>query len=285
MRKEAVAAVIAVLVVAALGIGYLSTTSRGTQTFASTSAYTSTGVSPPVYQVVESNVSLHGHAAIVPCSFFLLYFFGRGCPQANNATLTDVELVRYGSSYYYSLQNQSELTGFGAPLKPYSYDVWFTNSTVFCVSYVENGSASVCPSLPHTEETVTIPNGPASTLNSSNGLRLTLNLSTDAMGLVNISVSEFNMLNRANNVTNGNGVPGNLLLWPGGICSNSPIGFEVVKGDYERDNFTLGKALALGVQSVVQCAGEIGTPDHRVFQPQSEVATLHPANTPNPLLL
>lgn len=273
MRKEVIAGVVAILVVGSLGIGYLSEnhTQAGTSI---TASYTSTRVSSPVYQVLESNVTLHGQAAALPCEFFYPFFLDPTCSRASTATLTGVQLVKYGSAYYYSLTNQSGLTGFGNPLKPYPYDIWFTNSTVFCVSYAANGSATFCPSLPSAEETITIPSASASTLNSSNGLRLTLSLSAASAGLVNISVSEFNTLDRANKVTNGSRVDGGFFLWPGAVCSSSPIGYEVVKGDYGQSNFTMGMALALGIQSPVQCGEVMGVPDYSIFQPQSRVANL-----------
>jgi hypothetical protein len=289
MGKSMVAAVVAVVLVAAVVAAILvphesdsaPTTPTSSVSYASSTAASSRTA---VYQVIETNLTLRGQTATVPCTFLVEWLF-LTCPQADNASLSHVDLVRYGSAYYYSLQNQTGPTGFGSGINRvnYTYDVWFTNSTVFCVSYALP-EGHVCPSLPRDEETMAIPAESNSSLDPSNGLRLGLTLSTSSTGALNVTVSEFNTLDHVNDVTDGSGFPPatnrtDFYEWYGGICSNSPIGYEVVQGNYGENNFTQGTALALAIQSPVQCAEVGGGSNNYISNPLSDVANLSRASS------
>ena len=242
----------------------------------------STSPTPPVYQVVASNLTLQGPTAAIPCNF--IWPFGdSACPSASNATLSGVELVKYGVVYYYSLQNQSAATGYGQGPCPnncvhYPYDIWFTNSTVFCVSYAIPLGYK-CPSLPYDEETISIPRGLNSSTDSANGLRLSLDLWTNSTGALDLKVSEFNTLDEVNNVTMGGDFPPIRNTWTGSACSSSPIGYEIVEGNYGASIFTQATALSLGIQSPVQCAEVMGGSGVISFKPLSDGASLSLASS------
>lgn len=237
---------------------------------------------PAVYRVVASNLTLQGATATIPCNF-IFPFGDAACPPASNATLSGVELVKYGDAYYYSLQNQSAATGYGQGPCPnncvhYPYDIWFTNSTVFCVSYAIP-LGYMCPSPPYDEETIEIPSGLNSSTDSSNGLRLSLELSTNSTGTLDLTVSEFNTLDEVNNVTMGGDFPPITNTWLGSRCSSSLIGYEIVEGNYGANNFTQGTALSLSIQSPVQCAEVMGGSPYISFKPLSDGATLSLASS------
>jgi len=272
----------AAIVVSRQGGSISSTTSLPSSTTSSTPA-SSTTSSPTVYRVIQANLTLTGLPATIPCTF--IFPFGDGaCNSADDASLPHVELVQYGSSYYYYLQNQSASTGYGTGPCPsncvhYQYDIWFTNSTVFCVSYALP-TGNVCPSLPYGNDTITIPTRTAWSLDPHTGLRLNLTLSSVAPGVLNVAVSEFNTLDHANNMTYSSGFPAgaaDFFEWVGGICSTSSLGYEVLQGNYGANNFTQGTPLALAIQSPVQCFS--AQTDYLLFKPQSEGANLSRASS------
>jgi hypothetical protein len=282
----------AVVIIAVLGAAILVSRPSESATALPTSSATSSTSSASstaallssVYQVIESNLTLRGQTATIPCAFLVDWLL-LTCPPADNTSLSHVDLLRYGSAYYYSLQNQTGPTGFGSGINRvnYTYDMWFTNSTVFCVSYaLPKGYA--CPTLPHDEETTTIPARSNSSLDPSNRLRLNLTLSTNSAGVLNVTIGEFNTLDHVNNATEASGFPPatnktDFYEWNGGICSDSPIGYEVIQGNYGEDNFTQGTALALAIQSPVQCVELEGSSNNYIFKPLSDVANLSRASS------
>jgi hypothetical protein len=70
---------------------------------------------------------------------------GHSCPTAvadtNASSLTDVELVEYRGTDYYA--GNFSIGPFSAPKVTY-LEVWFTNSTIFCVS-PSYGNYAACP--------------------------------------------------------------------------------------------------------------------------------------------
>ena len=194
-------------------------------------------------------------------------------------------MVEYGNEYYYSLQNQSGSTSsgcqgavFGADCAKYTYDIWFTNSTVFCVSYaLPQGHA--CPSLPYGPDV--FPTLSASSLDSTNGLRLNLTLSANSSGVLDVRVSVFNTLDRVNNITNADDFPPSanttsFFNWQENPCAGTSIGYEVLQGNYGENNYTQGTALALRViNPSYTCGASISSSPSPYFQivaPLSEVA-------------
>jgi hypothetical protein len=237
--------------------------------------------SPSVYQVIESNLTLRGQTAVVPCIGFNV----AGCPSASNASLSQVELIRYGGEFFY-LSNQSlpgAAAAGGQPESNTTYAVWFNNSTVYCISpahpstntYHEN---STCPAQPYEPTTFGIPVTSSSSLNSSTGLRLNLSLHANSNGTLTVAFDEFNTLDHVNNVTASGkwsfgGTGTNVSLWAQEGCGPFlPAGYEVLRGNYGQNNFTEGTPLTLTAQLVgLFCIANDPTP-YYAFQPLSDVA-------------
>jgi hypothetical protein len=188
-----------------------------------------------------------------------------------------VELIRYGITYYYSA---NQTLPAGEPGSYPSYDVWFTNSTVFCVSpgYPQTPT---CPTAPPRQTTIAIPAPTASTLDSSNGLSLSLSLSSDSSGKLNVTVADTNTLDEASNVTAADNWPASqaspfrgFLLWTG-TCDSPPAGFEILQGSYGLNNYTEGSVVFVIAQyPEVQCA-EVGSgsPVDYTFQPHGNITS------------
>ena len=92
-----------------------------------------------------------------------------------------------------------------------------------------------------------------------------------------VVVAELNSLDRTNNVARGGSWPPvkglGLFLWTGARCSDTPIGYEVLQGNYGEGNYTEGAALSLGVQSPMFCPVGLNSPDYRTFKPLGGVTT------------
>lgn len=130
-------------------------------------------------------------------------------------------------------------------------DLW--NQYVYATFSVEPENAST-PARPF----VVMPGASAYSLNQSTGLRLHLNLSTNAQGEVVVTVYERNTLDRVNNVSYGNSWPdASLFRWATTNCENGGMeGYEVLRGNYQYNNFTDGKALWLQPQANISSCGE-----------------------------
>ena len=235
----------------------------------------SSTTSSSVYQVVESNLTLQGPAAVTPC----VGFNEAGCPSASNAFLSQVELIKYGDEFFY-LSNQS-LPGAAAEGQSESnttYTVWFTNSTVYCISpahpltntFHENPT---CPTQPYEPTTFMIPVPSGSAVNSSTGLRLSLSLHGNSNGTLMVAFEEFNTLNHVSNVTASSGVGADMSLWTQDGCGSFfPAGYEVLRGNYGQNNFTEGTPLTLAAQLTgLFCLANVPAP-YFAFQPLSDVA-------------
>jgi hypothetical protein len=191
------------------------------------------------------------------------------CPPASNASLSHVEMVKHGSTSFYLLRNQTAPTGEEGIR--YNYDVWFTNSTVICVTPAS--PTPTCRTLPTGRATITIPTPSASSPDSSDGLRLGLSLSANSTGMLDVIVTEHNTLDRPYTITTGGHWPVNgmgLFLWTGAMCSNTTIGYEILQGNYEESNYTKGSALSLGIQSPIQCPGHMGD-EYPTIKPLGDV--------------
>jgi len=84
------------------------------------------------YTLVESNVTIYGEAAGIPCGALQL-----PCTSSTNQSIV-ANLVRYQSNYYYD----SNFTANNV-----IYMIWYNNSTYYCVSPTPptNEQASNCP--------------------------------------------------------------------------------------------------------------------------------------------
>ena len=261
----AAVSVLALVITGAATAAIISSLPNDSRVGGQTSSATASTLSE-VYQVIRSNLSLRGQVASIPCKDL-----GMICPPASDASLSHVELIEYGGMYFYS-HNQTAPTG--EPGVHPMYEVWFTNSTVFCVSpvYPQNPT---CPTLPYRQTTITIPMSSASTLDSSLGLVLTLTLSTNSMGNLTVGVAEQNILDRVNNVTLAKNWPvqgESLFLWTQAACADSPYGYEILQGNYAENNFTDGAALFLLAQGPGQCVTRIG-PNYLIFEPRSDISS------------
>lgn len=238
-----------------------------------------------VYRVVTRNMMLKGQAAIVPCIGFNL----AACPSAENASLSPVDLIEYGGVHYY-LYHQTAPSG--APLSQgqttepdATYEVWFTNSTVFCISPAHpltntNHQNRTCPTLPFAATSIRIPTPWTSYDNPSIGLRLNLTLTADSSGALTVTVNVLNARDTANNLTAVNhwpDNPSNFFLWVQGGCDSAtaiPMGYEILRGNYESNNFTTATPLTLEAQPQTLCPYEAPTP-YYAFGPLSDIAATY----------
>ena len=288
MGKNKTASVAAVVIIATLVAAFLGSNTRGrnptssgslettsasaAHPSSSTSNATSAMAPSAVYQVFEANLTLRGETATIPCGDL-----GMGCPPVSNALIFPVELIRYGITYYYSA---NQTLPAGEPGSHPSYDVWFTNSTVFCVTPAYPQTPT-CPTAPLRQTTISIPAPTVSTLDSSNGLSLSLSLSTNSSGKLNVSVADTNTLDEVSNITPADNWPVSqifpfrgFLLWTG-TCDSPPAGFEILQGNYGMNNYTEGSALFVIAQyPEMQCA-EVGSgsPVGYTFQPHGNVTS------------
>jgi hypothetical protein len=85
-----------------------------------------------LYTVVQSNFTVHGQAAGIPCGALRI-----PCISSANQTIV-ANLVRYQGTYYYD----SNYT-----LNTVVYMIWYNNSTYYCVSPTPptNEQAKSCP--------------------------------------------------------------------------------------------------------------------------------------------
>jgi hypothetical protein len=305
-RTRLVAAAVVVIIVGAIGLATLgsqqgksslatskattpmsSTTSTSSKsptssTFStsstmSTISYTSSA-SSAVYQMVGRNLTLKSQTANIPCT--VLY---TGCPPANNASISQVEPIKYGTFFFYQY-NQTAITGAPLsgehPVQIAVYTVWFTNSTVFCISPAHpltntEQQIPTCPTLPYGTKIVVMPTPSVSTINSTSGLRLNLTLSTNSSGMVTVAVHELNTLVNVNNVTAAHHWPINatwdLFLWTQGYCGPGPVGYEILQGNYGRDNVTKAAPISLDAEPVLGCPAQTPISSY-VFAPLSDMA-------------
>jgi hypothetical protein len=275
--KKIVAVLVIVAITGTIGLTVLGSQSKPPMDSAS-SATTSTSESAVsssvvVYEVLASNLTLHGPAARVPCAVLTFSF---DCPLASNASLSQVELVKDGSAYFYLLHNQTAPTGYGSGANQaiHRYDVWFTNSTVFCITpaYSQN---PICPTLPDAQTEMPMPFLSASSLNPDNGLRLNLNLSTNSIGLLNVSVAEVNTLGQTNNVMRVDNWPFRSpyfwFRWAPGCGPDLPVGYAILQGSYGDNNYTEGTSVALMVQSPIQCPVSLDGSTNFSFKPHDDI--------------
>lgn len=135
-------AILAILTIAFMSLSALEYTVLRIQV---TTTTTIEGTQPTtiLWQVLKDNLTINGPTACMVHAAIL------GCPNENNATLTNVELIDYKGAQYYTvtyppLTNQG-MPGVGAPI---AYTVWFTNSTIFCAKPPIQFPAETFPTCP-----------------------------------------------------------------------------------------------------------------------------------------
>jgi len=206
----------------------------------------------------------------------IIEFEGFSCPTINTAahssSLENAELISYQGTEHYGTNFTGYLNGQGAPST-----IWFTNSTIFCVSPMTSGYAT-CPTHPILPSIMIIDSS-ASTLNSSTGLRLDLQLSTNASyaGSLRVEMDIFNTRPSVNNVTAADSWPISPTALRD-ICADFATGYAVFQGNYDSSNFTSGAPLAL-LEPELRCPAEL-PPAYLSFIPESDNASISGGNTP-----
>lgn len=183
----------------------------------------------------------------------------------------NVELINYQGSYYYGINFTYYSDG-----QPVTHTIWFTNSTVFCISPAQG--YNLCPTHPAQSLFVTLEESSASVISPSLGLSLQLRLAADNSngGSVRITVEELNTLNRMNNVSAASDwrIPNASLRGP---WQTTMVGYAIYRGFCDTTNFTSGTPLPLteigsGPASCTPCPA----PTYYLFRPMSNNATTSP---------
>jgi hypothetical protein len=188
------------------------------------------------WTILDSNTTVYGNLA---CEDTVAMLYPVSCPPtysgAKSPSLTNVEIISYRGEVLYDANISIGIDG-----QPMTWTVWFTNSTIFCVS--PSDGYALCPAHP-TYPTIIITNRSASSSNSSNGLRLDVQLSNTTEG-VDVTVDVFNTLNTVNNVTSATdwAIYSNSLNY---ICGNQVVASAIYQGNYGAGNFTTGSPLAI----------------------------------------
>jgi hypothetical protein len=268
MKDELVAGLIIVIIVGAFGASYFAwpTTLHPPTSVASSLS--------PGWTVVRSGLTLYYDTACIPVESQDL-----SCPTSDPGShspyLNNVDLISYKGTYYYAVNFTYYENG-----QPDTHTIWFTNSTVFCMSPRQMSSGySLCPTQPAQSLFVAFPISSASVVSPS-GLRLELRLAADnsSGGSIGITVEEQNTLDHVNNVTAANSwrIPTFSLR---GVYDLWMVGYTIYKGYYDADNFTSRTSLALmEVGSYISCS-PCPAPTYFLFQPTSDNATLSPGST------
>lgn len=257
MKGGLVAALIAVIVAGGAGTAYLAWTTTNQHTPNSVT----TGHTPvSSWTVVRTNLTVNFNAACI---------FG-SCATGPWPT-KNVELINYQGNNYYGINFTYYSNG-----QPVKHTIWFTNSTVFCIS--PSAGYNLCP-IPSAYSLFLTLNGTFdSVTNPSVGLSLVLRSAADnsSGGSLRITVEELNTLNRVNNVSAASSwriAAGNLR----GPYETTMVGYAIYRGNYDVRNFTSGTPLWLteaGVErrSCTPCP----PPTYYLFQPMSDNATTSP---------
>jgi hypothetical protein len=257
MKGALVAALVIVIVVVGSGTAYVFWTSadRHSNSISTTHSLTLS------YKVVRSNLTVNFNAACV---------FGP-CPTGPWPT-KNVMLIDYQGSYYYGINFTYYSGG-----QPVAHTIWFTNSTVFCISPAYG--YNLCPTSPAQSLFITLRGDSASVTNPSLGLSLELRLAADNSngGSVRITVEELNILTRVNNVSAASNwrIPTSNLRGP---YQTTMVGYAVYQGFFDVGNFTSGAPSPLmEIGSSISCT-PCPASTYYLFQPMSDNATTSPGS-------
>jgi len=270
MRGEVVFSVMVVALIAASGISYFTSTPKVQTTHpGSTGQNLASG-----WKIVRTNLTVYYDAACIPVEVSYL-----SCPTVNTAahspSLSGVDLISYLGTYYYAVNFTYYLEG-----QPVTNQIWYTNSTVFCMSPPQPSSGyGACPTEPPRQLGITAPSTPAYALNQALGLELRLSLATDSLtGGLLVNIQEQNMLNRVNNVSASDQwevPPANLT----GVNMGGILGFAIYQGAVDLGSLSAAKPLPLlEPGSMINCPS-CSSLQYYLFQPLSDNATAPPGGT------
>jgi hypothetical protein len=223
-----------------------------------------TSANSTAWIVLNSNATVYGSLA---CLDTVANLYPVSCPPTNpgakSPSLKNVEVISYRGQVLYDANISIGVNG-----QPITWTMWFTNSTIFCVS--PSDGYPLCPTHPNYPTTV-IGNPSASALNPSNDLRLDLQLSTTTEG-INVTVDEYNTLSTVNNVNLASdwAIYSNSL---NDICDNQVAAFAVYQGDYGAGNFTAGTPLAIDSVAGANICPVLSPSVVYSFDPDSGVAS------------
>jgi hypothetical protein len=264
--------VVLIIVIASMGIGYFTWT-PGRGVHPSTAHTTQEPASG--WSVIKTNLTVYYGTACIPVEYS-----GLSCPTENTASyspsLNNVDLISYQGQYYYDINFTYYMNG-----QPVTRTIWFTNSTLFCMSPPQSNSGyNACPTHPIQQTTIAFRTTASNTASPSLGLQLKLGLAANGPngGSLTITIQEWNTLNRVNNVTAANAwrvPPSNLTdVYMGGV-----VGFAIYNGTYDSNSLTLGKPLPLmEIGSSISCTG-CSSPRYYLFQPLTDNATAFPVGS------
>jgi len=213
-----------------------ASTSTSSNATSSPSTTSSSFTNSSAWTVINSNATVYGNLA---CEDTIAMLTPISCPPAYPGAKSpslNVEIISYHGEVLYDANISIGVNG-----QPMTWTMWFTNSTIFCVS--PSDGYALCPTHP-TYPTIVISTRSASSSNPSNGLRLDLQLSNTTEG-INVTVDVYNTLNTVNNVTSASdwAIYSNSL---NDICGgNEVVAFAVYQGNYGTGNFTSGSPLAI----------------------------------------
>jgi hypothetical protein len=256
MKGGIVAALIVIIIIGGSGIGYIAWTASWHTPISTTFNNSSSN-----WKVMKSNLTVNFNAACI---------FGP-CPTGSWPT-KNVELINYQGHYYYGINFTYSSNG-----QPVSHTIWFTNSTVFCISPASG--YNLCPTHPAQSLFVTLNGTSASATNLSLGLNLEMKLAADNSneGSLRITVEELNILNHVNNVSAASNwrIPtGNLR----GPYETTMVGYAIYQGYYDLGNFTSGAPLPLTEIGSSSSCTPCPLPTYYLFKPMSDNASTSPGS-------
>jgi hypothetical protein len=255
MKGTLVAALVVMIAIGGSVILYAAWTS------ARHAANTTTSSNPGSnWKVVKSNLTVDFNANCI---------FGP-CPTGPWPT-KNVELIDYLGNYYYGINFTYYSNG-----QPVKHTIWFTNSTVFCISPASG--YNLCPAHPAQSLFLTLNDASASVTNPSLGLSLELRLAANLNeGSLRVTVEEVNTLGNVNNISAADDwrVPTSNLRGP---YETSMVGYAIYRGYYDINNFTSGTPLPLTEIGSSSSCSPCPLPTYYLFQPMSDNATTSPGS-------
>jgi hypothetical protein len=231
----------------------------------SPSSTSSTSTNSSAWTVISSNATVYGNLA---CLDTVAILYPVSCPPAipGSSPSLSVEIISYHGEVLYDANISIGVNG-----QPIIHTMWFTNSTIFCVSPMVD-EHKLCPVHPiEPAITISTPESSASATNPSNGLRLDLQLSANSSGNLYVTVDAYNTLDSVNNVTGANdwAIPSNSLR---SICDNQVAAYAVYQGNYGADNFTNASPLVLDTPGAGNICQVLSPSAVYSFSPESGVA-------------
>jgi hypothetical protein len=135
MRKEMIFTILVILVVAGAGVSYFFWTNQRAASNSLVTTY------PPTanWTVVRTGLTVYYYQACMVIESSTL-----SCPTMDTVSrspyLNNVDLIKYEGNYYYTINFTYTHNG-----QPITRDVWFTNSTIFCISPSPQSNYQACP--------------------------------------------------------------------------------------------------------------------------------------------